>query len=78
MEFFFRSRRVELGATQLAIARDLGLTEKSVANWERETVIPSSPIADLARVYKVSESRMEREVMALRRRIEARELAASK
>jgi DNA-binding XRE family transcriptional regulator len=71
MANFFEARRKRLEKTQREIALAAGVTEKSVGNWENDRVIPSVPIATLAKVYDVDEKQMEREVMALRRRIEA-------
>lgn len=76
-ENWFKRRREELGMTQREMADACGVTEKSVANVENDRVVPSSPIASLAAAYSVAEKVMEREVMALRRRIEAREAAAA-
>jgi DNA-binding XRE family transcriptional regulator len=71
MDNFFKTRRDELKTTQRAIAIAADVTEKTVANWENDAAVPSTPIATLAAVYDVTETKMEREVMALRRRIEA-------
>jgi DNA-binding XRE family transcriptional regulator len=79
MENFFRSQREQLDTTQRALAIAIGVTEKAIANWENDVVVPKTPIAILASVYGVSEQKMEREVMAQRRRIEAkRELTPTK
>lgn len=82
---FFRARRNELAVkhrqkiSQFDMAvRFKGLTPSSIGSWERDEVVPAVPISKLAQGYEVSESVMEREVMALRRRIEAREAAAVK
>jgi DNA-binding XRE family transcriptional regulator len=77
MNFFGEQRkRLDLNTTQMA-AR-VGVTHQTVLLWESDRVEPRVPIATLAAGYEVSESRMEREVMALRRRIEARKAASPK
>lgn len=78
MANFFKARRDELKVTQRSLALALEVTENTIANWEDDSVVPGSPIAALAVAYDVPESRMAREVMAVRLRIEAREAVASR
>lgn len=75
MPNFFEEQRNRLGLTRTEIAARLHTTAESVRLWEIDRVVPSPPIAELATGYEVSEARMERQVMAVRRRIEARKLS---
>jgi DNA-binding XRE family transcriptional regulator len=74
---FFEEQRGKLDLNRTQIAARVGATAETVRLWEIERNVPSTPIATLAAGYEVTEQRMEREVMALRRRIEAREAAAA-
>jgi transcriptional regulator with XRE-family HTH domain len=78
MPNFFEQQRNKLGLSGRAMAARLGIANQTVNNWENDKVVPAEPIAALAKSYEVSESRMEREVMAQRRRIEAKALATAK
>jgi transcriptional regulator with XRE-family HTH domain len=74
---FFESRREELKLSQRALADVLGVSNTAVSNWEHDEVVPALEISALAAGYKVSESRIERELIALRRRIEERKSVAA-
>lgn len=73
MPNFFETQRTDvLKFSQRAMAMKLGVANTTVATWEADEAVPGLPVAKLAAEYQVSESRMERELMAMRRRIEAR------
>lgn len=69
---FLEHRRTRLGLSRTQIAARISTTAEAVRRWEIELVVPSIPISSLASAYEVSEDKMADEVMALRRRIEAR------
>lgn len=69
---FFEERRTTLGLSRTQIAAIVRTTAEPVRQWEADTSVPRPSIELLATAYRVSEARMEKEVMALRRRIEAR------
>lgn len=73
---FFEEQRVKLTLNTTQMAARVGVTHQTVRLWEADRVVPRVQIATLAIGYEVAESRMEREVMAMRRRIESREAAA--
>ncbi len=76
---FFRDRRLALGLSLTQMGARAATTAQTVFNWEAGDTVPSATIATLATAYEVAESRMEKEVMAQRRRIEAkREPVSSK
>ena len=75
MANFFADRREELDLTQRDIALALGMTTTAVSCWELEKSAPRIGLAGkLAEIYKVSESRMVKEIAALSQKV----LAASK
>lgn len=78
MKHFFEEQRERLGLTKTEVAARLRTTAETIRQWEADMVVPSRPITSLALAYEVPESRMEKEVMALRRRIEARTPVAAK
>ena len=69
---FFEQQRIRLDLNPTQMAARLGITSVTVRSWEMDTNIPRLPIARLATDYEVTEKVMEREVMALRRRVEAK------
>jgi len=69
---FFRDQRVKLNLNLTQMAARCGATAQTVLNWESDVSVPSPTVETLAKAYEVSESRMERELMAQRRRIERR------
>lgn len=75
---FFERRRTQLGRSRTEIAAQLKLTAEAIRLWEKEVQGPKAHISALAVAYDVSEKVMEREVMALRRRIEARQLETAR
>lgn len=68
---FFQQRREFIGLSQRKMATRIGVSNEAVRQWEDDSSVPQTPIAVLATAYQVSETKMEREVMALRRRLEA-------
>jgi transcriptional regulator with XRE-family HTH domain len=80
MANFFERQRKALGVkSQRAMAARIGCSNEAVRQWESDGAVPSTPIKQLAASYQVTENTMEREVMALRRRMEAKtETAAAK
>jgi transcriptional regulator with XRE-family HTH domain len=78
MPHFFEQQRLKLNLSQRGMAARLSISNETVRNWEADAAVPTPPIAELATAYEVTEQRMEREVMALRRRIEAKQAVASK
>lgn len=74
---FFEARRTKLKLNPTQMAARLGTTAQAIVWWEQDKRVPSLPITALAIAYEVSESQMEKEVMAIRRRIEARRAAVA-
>lgn len=72
MKNFFEEQREKLDRTRTEQGAKVSASAESVRQWEADMSVPRVPIATLAVGYDVAESRMEKEVMALRRRIEAR------
>ena len=72
---FFEEQREKLGLTATQMAARVPVSSDSVRDWEADGAVPRPPIAALAKAYQVSEQRMEKEVMALRRRLEAKRAA---
>lgn len=69
MTNFFLSRRKKLNKTQFNIAVEAGVTPAAVSAWEREENPPKlGQATKLAKVYGVSESRIEAEIVKMNRR----------
>ncbi len=77
---FWFTRRTELGLSQFELAVAAGCTPSAIAAWENEKVSPRLKNAPkLAPVYRVSVERIEKEIVASARRVEAqKQLATSK
>lgn len=77
---FFKDRRDELGMTQREIALRLEMTVQAVSAWETGKTAPQAKLAPkLAEIYKVSETRMYREIGELSSSIaQGKEAAAAK
>lgn len=69
---FFLDRRIALDLTQREIATPLEITPAAVSAWERDQSPPElSRAAELAAVYKVTQERIEKEIVAMNRRRQA-------
>lgn len=78
MPNFFETHRTDvLKLSQRGMATKLGVANTTVGTWEADELIPTLSVEKLAIGYEVSESRMEKELMAMRRRIEARKEKAA-
>lgn len=76
MNFWEKQRSEVLGISQRKMAARIGVSNSAISSWEVDQVIPTTPIAELARAYEVNEKIIERELIAQRRRIEAKTAAA--
>lgn len=73
MANFFEKRRKELGLSQYRMAVRLDVTPGLVSLWDRGRLVPSAPIAALAKAYETSEANIERGIIEVRRAVESRE-----
>lgn len=66
---FWRDQRIKLGLSLTQMAARVDSSAQTVLNWENDETLPSKSSAELAAGYEVSESRIDREFMAMRKRI---------
>lgn len=74
---FFEAQRNALNISQRQMAKRLDVSNTLISALEQDRRVPRVTVAKLAKAYEVTETRMERELMALRRRIEANWTTAS-
>ena len=67
MNNFFEDQRKKIGLTQRQIAKLSGICHQAVSRWGNRKCAPSiSKATTLAKIYKVSASRMQDEIIKLK------------
>lgn len=74
---FWKRCREKIDLSQFDLAVKLGVTTSLISAWERDASVPTlTRSATLAKCFGVSREKIESEIVAQTRRIEARALAA--